>query len=376
MKKLHHPGTPCKVVTQKDYHISEIQGNNLELVKCSDGWGLFGETEYWISDEEEKILDPKRGIRQFIPEEMELRDWGFYSPINLEIELTKKCNQRCIHCWNESGKNTFLSNKRLEKIIREFRSFGGQKIKLTGGEPLQYPDFFEFLDYSKSSGVKNIELTTNGAMIDGDNISDLKNNVSRVNISLHGATKETHNKITQTPNYYKTIEAIRRCQLVGLDTVINFTVMDENEIEVEYLFHLAEEMDSKIRLNLLMQVGYGKNLKDISNKLSKLRNQIYALSKKYSVNLERSGLYPSGYNKDIGSSKFYGCNTLRSGMYISAEGLVLPCNQSKKPIGNMYESSIEEIWRSKEAENVRDITSCKLRNCGVLCSGKCNASNI
>jgi len=376
MKKLHHPGTPCKEIIQKDYPLSKIEGKNLELVRCSEGWGLFGEDEFWISDKEKEILESKKEIRQFIPEETEVKDWGFYSPIDLEIELTKKCNQKCIHCWNESGKNIFIPNKKLEEIVREFRSSGGQKIKLTGGEPLQHPKFFEFLVYSKKSGIKNIELTTNGSLIDEKNIEDLSKYVDKLNISLHGATEEVHNRITQTQNYYKTIDAIRRCRLVGLDTTINFTVMDENESEIEDLFHLAEKMDSKIRFNLLMQIGYGKNLRDVSDQFPRLRNEIFSLSKKYELNLERSGLYPAGYNEDLGNSKFYGCNALRKGLFVTAEGLVLPCNQSRKLIGDIYKNSIKEIWRSEEAEKVRDLTSCKLRNCDVLCSGKCNASKI
>lgn len=41
IKKLHHPGTPCKRIIQKDYSLSEIEGENLELVKCSEGRGYL-----------------------------------------------------------------------------------------------------------------------------------------------------------------------------------------------------------------------------------------------------------------------------------------------------------------------------------------------
>jgi len=376
MKKLHHPGTPCKRIIQKDYSLSEIEEKNIELVKCGEGWGLFGEDEFWISDKEKEILESKKEIRQFRPKEIEVKDWGFYSPIDLEIELTKKCNQRCIHCWNESGKNIFIPNKKLEEMVTEFRTSGGQKIKLTGGEPLQHPKFFEFLVYSKKSGIRDIELTTNGSLINEKNIEDLSKYVGKLNISLHGATEEVHNQITQTQNYYKTVDAIKKCRLVGLDTTINFTVMGENESEIENLFYLAEEMDSKIRFNLLMQIGSGKNLRDLSDQVPRLRNQIFALSKKYEVYLERSGLYPVGYKEGFGDSKFYGCNALRKGLFVTAEGLVLPCNQAKKPIGDIYKNSIEEIWGSEKAGKVRDLTSCKLRNSEVLCSGKCKAEEI
>ncbi|MBU3907463.1 MAG: radical SAM protein [Nanoarchaeota archaeon] len=376
MKKLHNPGTPCKIERKGSYNLSGIIGNKLEAVKCSEGWGLFGNGEFWVSDEELKELRTSRSIGIFNPSPFNLNGWGFYSPINLEIELTKKCNQQCIHCWNESGKDTFIQNDILKEIINEFRSYGGQRLKITGGEPLEYFSLFDFLAYSKSQGVKTIELTTNGSLINEGTAKDLSKYVSRINISLHGATEETHNKITRSQNYHKTKKAIEFCNQYGLETIINFTVMEENKKEVKEIFKIAKNYGNKIRFNLLMQRGFGKELRDISPEIFQLRKAISNLSKLYNVPLEKSDLYPIGYNLNIEFYKFYGCGALRDSMYISSKGLALPCNLATRAIGDIYEDSVREIWGGEKAKEIRKITLCEKDLCTFSCSGKCKAKRI
>jgi radical SAM protein with 4Fe4S-binding SPASM domain len=125
-----------------------------------------------------------------------------------------------------------------------------------------------------------------------------------------------------------------------------------------------------------MQRGSGKRLEDISSEVFQLRKEINSLAQLYQVRIERSGLYPQGYNKGIESAKFYGCSALRTGMYVSSEGLVFPCNLANNPIGNVYKNSISDIWKSENSQKIRDITSCKETSCDIACGGKCKAKEI
>ncbi len=376
MKKLHHPGTPCNISNSKEYSFSDIVGDNIEAVKCTTGWGIFAEQEFWADDNEFEQLSQFNIIKTYVPKAFDLNRWSFYFPINLEIELTKNCNQRCIHCWNESGDGSFLSESSLERVIGEFRNNGGQRLKLTGGEPLLYPSFLEFLYSSKNKGIRNIALVSNGSLIDDKIAKELSRYIDKINISLHGATQETHNKITSSSNYSKTKNAIELCTTYGIDTLVNFTVMKENMKDIEDIFKQYNGKDIKIRFNLLMQRGYGKDLTDISSDISKLRKQIIRYSKIYDVSVEKSELYPQGYNKDINSAKFYGCSALRTGIYISSTGSIFPCNLAETILGNINRDNLKDIWTNKKAKEVRDITLCDETFCEYICSGKCKAGII
>jgi len=56
----------------------------------------------------------------------------------LEIEVTRRCPLRCIHCSTRAGPETSsndLSFKDIIKVISEFSELGGSMITVTGGEP-------------------------------------------------------------------------------------------------------------------------------------------------------------------------------------------------------------------------------------------------
>ncbi len=119
MKRLHHPTTPCKrrINQDLDLKISDLK-KPLEAVKCNEGFGIFGEdNNFWISNRE--FTENQHLFSAiYTGERFEDCGWFFYNPISLEIELTRNCNQRCIHCWNESSKQgNFPFEKAVNLII-------------------------------------------------------------------------------------------------------------------------------------------------------------------------------------------------------------------------------------------------------------------
>jgi len=67
---------------------------------------------------------------------------GFY------LEITSKCNLRCLHCYNESGilKNE-ISFELFKRLIDEFDE--KPDITFSGGEPLLHPDIWKMLEYAQ-----------------------------------------------------------------------------------------------------------------------------------------------------------------------------------------------------------------------------------
>ena len=161
MKIFSHPGTPCEGVEFRDLE-SSIIGENLEAVKCNDGFGVFGEEEYWLSEGEFSKLEKMKDVRVFdypVPKEF---GWGFTSPIDLTVELTKDCKLRCRHCWNESGKGTSLDYERLKEVTDEFRSRGVLVIRLVGGYFFCYVFFFSLFVFFFLKGISCVVITMFG----------------------------------------------------------------------------------------------------------------------------------------------------------------------------------------------------------------------
>lgn len=136
MKIKHHPGTPCNF-------------------------------EFLYKDMNIPLIDEK---------------WGFDFPRILEIELTRMCNLKCVHCWNNAS--NYAKELPFDIIERELiNSPRGLEIKLTGGEPFLYSKFREILELCKRKG-HSIEITSNGTQINHKTLRYLNDYVNKVNISL------------------------------------------------------------------------------------------------------------------------------------------------------------------------------------------------
>lgn len=83
---------------------------------------------------------------------------GFY------LEITSKCNLRCLHCYNESGilKNE-ISFELFKRLIDEFDE--KPDITFSGGEPLLHPDIWKMLEYAQDKINNDSVLITNATLI-------------------------------------------------------------------------------------------------------------------------------------------------------------------------------------------------------------------
>jgi radical SAM protein with 4Fe4S-binding SPASM domain len=92
-------------------------------------------------------------------------------PLNrLDIELTERCNNNCIHCCinRPAGDKQALAGEmttaEVQRILEEAVELGALHVRFTGGEPLLRPDFEELYIYARRLGLK-VLLFTNGRLI-------------------------------------------------------------------------------------------------------------------------------------------------------------------------------------------------------------------
>ena len=91
------------------------------------------------------------------------------SPLHLDVELTSACNLRCSMCWQDGLLETpkgYMAADLYHKIIDEAVAQGTRSIKLqVRGESLLHPKIHEFAQYAKDAGILDIQLTTNGTLL-------------------------------------------------------------------------------------------------------------------------------------------------------------------------------------------------------------------
>lgn len=92
------------------------------------------------------------------------------APLDVQIELTEKCNQKCLHCYNYwrysegIGKNE-LNTQDFLLIVKKLATVGINSVTLTGGEPFLRPDLlFSILKYCNGNNIK-ASINSNATLI-------------------------------------------------------------------------------------------------------------------------------------------------------------------------------------------------------------------
>ena len=116
----------------------------------------------------------------------------------LRISITEKCNFDCFYCHREGCPRASGEMKAGEigEIVKLAAEFEVEKVKITGGEPLLRPDVVDVVSAASVPGIKEVSMTTNGAML-ADLAKELAEaGLSRVNVSLDTLDPEKFQKIT------------------------------------------------------------------------------------------------------------------------------------------------------------------------------------
>ncbi len=181
----------------------------------------------------------------------EFKQAGLSLPEILTISLTDACNLDCAHCWVEAGpceSAVQVSVENVRQVLNDFVRLGGTGIRLTGGEPLLHSGWLEILRIAEGLNLNKIILQTNGMLFSEADISDLCDlglGNLQIQISLDGATAESHDLVRGEGAFKQTLKAL--WQLVGSgfgsQLAIFMTEMRHNLHELPDLFTLAAELE-------------------------------------------------------------------------------------------------------------------------------------
>lgn len=143
----------------------------------------------------------------------EARDNQVFNPIrdvrrNVEINIGKACNNRCVFCIDGMPKKEDRSYMPWEDMQRElafWHESGTRSVGFLGGEPTTYPHIIEAVGYAKQLGYTRIALATNATKLRLFHFTDrlLEAGLSRATISMHGHTPELEDRITRVPGVFE-----------------------------------------------------------------------------------------------------------------------------------------------------------------------------
>lgn len=128
------------------------------------------------------------------------------------LELTARCNCRCIHCYGEFGGPApdcglaELSESEWLDALRKIRGLGCGAIQLIGGEPLLSPAFGAVLREASALGFATIDVFTNGTLATPAIAAELKRRHASVRLSVYGFDAASHAAITGNPHSFRLMD--------------------------------------------------------------------------------------------------------------------------------------------------------------------------
>src|SRR5882672_3867331 len=182
------------------------------------------------------------------------RNWSRAVPMSALFELTFVCNHACTFCYNSPTGQREMSTQEVFGALQKLADFNILYLTLTGGEPLVRRDFFEIAARARELGFA-LRIYTNGYLIDEAMAKKIKQiaNPVEIEISLHGGTPETHDRLTCVPgSFRKIVSAVRFLRAEGIKVNFKTPVTRDNQGEVLEMERLAHELDVRIQFDTVI----------------------------------------------------------------------------------------------------------------------------
>lgn len=272
------------------------------------------------------------------------------------IELTSKCNERCVHCYiPHECKNADIDHDLMIKALNQCRDMGVMNIVFSGGEPMLHPDFCEFLRYAKDLDF-NVAVLSNLTLLNDEILSALKyRHISCVNVSLYSMDSEVHDAITTVKgSFSKTKNNILRLIENNIAVQINCPIMKQNQDTFQDVILWGHEHKCAVILDYLIMARSDRSVGNLEYRLTKeeirpVLEKIVQNDVVVRANIEsHSKLSSEKIDPDESV-----CGVALSTICMVANGNIYPCAGWQKYIcGNINESSLQEIWANSPEINL------------------------
>jgi len=294
--------------------------------------------------------------------------------LTLELELSHECNYSCKYCYSSAGKklDNELSFTEVCEIVDQAQNLGVQTIVIIGGgEPLLYPHLKDLITYIFSKQI-SIILFTNGSCLDKEMADFLWTHDVFPVLKVNGIRPKTINWLCGNPQAYKYfIKAISNLQSagytkeknkIGISTIICRQNYDEilplwKWVRSNNLIPYFERVSPQGRATKYNMEITTEELKEVFDRLSETDHRDYNIQ------------WESNHPPIAGSS----CNRHFYSLYVKSNGDVIPCSGIDYTVGNVRNSSLQNIIIESEVlQDLRHIDEkikgkCKDCDNGLLC---------
>ena len=276
------------------------------------------------------------------------------------FELTYRCSEKCIHCYNEGatrndeeksyrGNREELQLDAYKRLIDDLYDQGLVKVCLTGGDPFSKSFAWDIIDYLYNKGIA-FDVFTNGQRIEKD-VERLANYYPRlVGVSIYSGIAEVHDYITRIKgSWERSMSVVRQLSALAVPLNLKCCVMRPNVKSYYMVADIAKQYGAVPQFETSLTDSIEGD-KCVSKYLRMTKEQLEIVLRDDNVPLYVGKEAPNygGQSKLMDRNP---CGAGNNSLCITPEGNVIPCCAFHTVFGNIKEKSIPDI-----INNSKDLT--------------------
>lgn len=268
-------------------------------------------------------------------------------PLSGGIELTSRCNFRCIHCYETVERDNIsavFETEKLLKVIDDFISMGLMSVYLTGGEAMLRPDFEYIYKYIRERGVL-VGVLTNATTLTEDRCELFKEYMpTMIDISMYGASEKVYQKVTKKEGMFKKfINGLELLKKYNIPFELKTVLMNENVSELDDMKKIADYYRVPFK--------FFSYIRPYNNGNVEPQNHMLAIDDILQIEIEDCAIceYYIGKNKNTLSErqkqkKKYLCRIAQNGFFITYDGFLNGCVRTRNNGYDLRQGSAKEGW--------------------------------
>ncbi|MDB6027450.1 MAG: radical [Verrucomicrobiales bacterium] len=239
----------------------------------------------------------------------------------LALEITQKCNLRCVHCYASSSPELPLRGRMTyddwKEVLRDAATLGCRHVQFIGGEPTLHPDLISLIQDAREFGFLDVEVYTNGTLLTSGLIEVFRTHNVKLAFSFYASDSTIHDTFTaRVGSHSKVVDAIRRAVEAKIDVRVGVVLAEINEHGAAATVQLLKDLGVKtIHFDRVRSFGRGGALsKKAINSVSELCGECG--NKRIAIDADGE-IFPCVF------SKSYSIGNVAHGLKSALQGLAL-----------------------------------------------------
>lgn len=347
-----------------------------------------------LEPEAEALLEagaPYELCAPYLLDRLELpTDFHFAAPVMAWLEITRKCNLRCPHCFVEGGvaRNGELSTAEILALLDSWAEMGVFSVILTGGEPSVHRDFVRIVNHAHGLGFV-VGIATNAMPLTRKVLDRLPRTDMVISVSIDGLHGQ--GAARGLSDFEFATERLLEIADAGFNTSIMTTTHRDNVRDQHRIVAWAKANGVALRSVPFVEMGRGAQHRELA-----ARSEDVDLAASFWIEEE---VWEREHDAVLGLSACRAFNFLltmvyatrrcmsgRGLCYVNSAGDVFPCSTcaGNKVLcaGNLQMRDFHDIWEGEW--EIRAITwktfedacrGCALNEEKYFCTARCPGSS-